>query len=103
MFTPLRWLVQSVVKVAISATAGSGVALLAIGVLAMFDPDAGIWRVLDHYGPPIGPLFLSIGAGLATMGGTLYGLFFPAPRPWARVNGRGCALRGGCEGVSSEQ
>jgi len=94
MFTPLRWLFQSVVKVAISATAGGGVSLLAMGALAIYDPERWDYHTLDHYGPQIGPLFLSIGAGLATMGGTLYGLFFPASAPagqgpWAGLRAAG--------------
>jgi hypothetical protein len=81
MFAPFRWLVQSVVKVAISVASGGGVALLAIGALAMYDPERWDIRTLDAYGPPLGPLLLSIGAGLATAGGTLYSLFFSPSLP----------------------
>jgi hypothetical protein len=93
MFAPFRWLVQSVVKVAISVAAGGGVALLAIGALAMYDADRWDIRTLDAYGPPIGPLLLSIGAGLATAGGTLYSLFFSPSTPSG--DGRGLVLRPG--------
>jgi hypothetical protein len=76
MFSLVRWLALSVVKVAISVAAGGGVSLLAIGALAMYDPEHWDYRTLDAYGPPLGPMLLSIGAGLATAGGTLYSLFF---------------------------
>lgn len=77
MFAPFRWLGLSVVKFAISVAAGGGVALLGIGTLAMLDAERWDYRMLDTVGPPLGPLLLSIGAGLATTGGTLYSLFFP--------------------------
>ena len=93
MFSLARWLVQSVVKVAISVAAGGGVSLLAIGALAMYDADRWDFRTLDAYGPPIGPLLLSIGAGLATAGGTLYSLFFSPAIPTG--DGRGLVLRPG--------
>jgi hypothetical protein len=93
MFAPLRWLGLGVVKFAIGIAAGGGVSLLGLGVLAMIDPDRWDVRVLDDYGPPIGPLLLSIGAGLATTGGTLYSLFFPATTPSS--DGRGLAFRNG--------
>jgi hypothetical protein len=47
-----------------------------MGALAMYDADRWDFRTLDAYGPPLGPLLVSIGAGLATAGGTLYSLFF---------------------------
>jgi hypothetical protein len=94
MFAPFRWLGLGVVKVAISVAAGGGIALLAMGALAIYDPERWDYHTLDHYGPPIGPLLLSIGAGLATMGGKLYGLFFPASAPagygpWAGLRAAG--------------
>jgi hypothetical protein len=91
MFSLLRWLVQSVVKVAISIATGGGVSLLAIGALAMYDAERWDIRTLDAYGPPLGPLLLSIGAGLATAGGTLYSLFFSPSIPSG--DGRGLAFR----------
>jgi hypothetical protein len=91
MFAPFRWLGLGVVKVAISVAAGGGVALLAMGALAMYDAERWDYRVLDTYGPPIGPLLLSIGAGLATAGGTLYSLFFSPSMPSG--DGRWPALR----------
>lgn len=77
MFAPFYRLGLGVVKVAVSVAAGGGVALLAMGALAMYDPERWDYHVLDHVGPPIGPMLLSIGAGVATAGGTLYALFFP--------------------------
>lgn len=91
MFSLIRWFVQSVVKFAIGVAAGGGVSLLGLGALAMLDPERWDVRVLDNYGPPIGPLLLSIGAGLATTGGTLYSLFFSTPTPAG--DDRGLALR----------
>lgn len=90
MFSLVRWLVQSVVKFAIGIAAGGGVSLLALGGLALLDGERWDVRVLENYGPPIGPLLLSIGAGLATTGGTLYSLFFSTPTPVA--DDRGLAL-----------
>jgi hypothetical protein len=81
MFALIRWLALSVVKVAISVATGGGVSLLAIGALAMWDAERWDIRTLDAYGPPIGPLLLSIGAGLASAGGTLYSLFFSPSAP----------------------
>lgn len=92
MFAPFRWLGLGVVKFAISIAAGGGVALLAIGAMAMYDAERWDYHILDNVGPPIGPLLLSIGAGLATAGGTLYTLFFPAATP-AVGNGPWQALR----------
>jgi hypothetical protein len=91
VFALFRWLVQSVVKVGVSIAAGGGVSLLAIGALAMYDPERWDYHVLDHAGPPIGPLLLSIGAGLATTGVTLHALFFPKSTPSS--DGRGLAFR----------
>lgn len=91
MFAPIRWLGMAIVKFAISVAAGGGVALLGIGTLAMLDADRWDYRMLDTVGPPIGPLLLSIGAGLATTGGTLYSLFFPATPP--TVDARWQAMR----------
>jgi hypothetical protein len=93
MFAPFRWLGLGLVKFAIGISTGGGVSLLAIGALAMLDPERWDVRVLDNYGPPIGPLLLSIGAGLATTGGTLYSLFFSTPTPSS--DGRGLAIRAG--------
>ena len=91
MFTLIRWLVLGAVKVSISAAAGGGVGLLAVGALAMLDAERWDYRLLDTIGPPIGPLLLSIGAGLATAGGTLYTLFFSPSTPTG--DGRGPELR----------
>ena len=49
MFAPLYWLGHGVVKMAISIAAGGGVSLLAIGALAMIDPERWDYRVLDNY------------------------------------------------------
>src|SRR5262245_35400697 len=77
MFAPFYRLGLGLIRVAVSVAAGGGVALVAIGALALFDAERWDYRVLDTVGPPIGPLLLSIGAGLATTGGTMYSLFFP--------------------------
>lgn len=80
----LRAFGRGIVKMAISAAAGGGTTLLAIGTLAMLDPDRWDHHMLDSLGPPIGPTLLSIGAGLAAAGGSLYGLFFPPVLPGGR-------------------
>ena len=92
MFAPLRWLGLGVVKVAISFAAGGGVSLLAMGALAIYDPERWDYHVLDRTGPPIGPMLLSIGSGLATAAGTLHGLFF-SPAQLAIRNGHRPALQ----------
>jgi len=84
MFALLRGFGRGVVKVAISVAAGGGTALLAMGTLAMLEPERWDYHMLDRMGPPIGPTLLSIGAGLAAAGGSLYGLFFPPSQLAAR-------------------
>jgi len=95
MFAPLRWLGLGVVKVAISFAAGGGVSLLAIGMLAMHDPERWDYHILDRAGPPIGPMLLSIGAGLATVGGTMYSLFFSPSLQAVRDGHRPLHVAGG--------
>jgi hypothetical protein len=77
MFMLLQGLGRGVVKVAISLGAGGGVTLLAMGGLAMLEPDRWDHHMLERIGPPIGPTLLSVGAGLAAAAGSLYTLFFP--------------------------
>jgi len=93
MFAPFRWLGLGVVKVAISFAAGGGVSLLAMGALAMYDPERWDHHVLDQTGPPIGPMLLSIGSGLATAAGTLHALFF-SPSQQAVRDGHRAMLQG---------
>ena len=63
---------RGIVKILISTLVGFGVALLVIGITTAGKQD--LWR-----GPPPGELFMGIGAGLLSGGGTLLALFF---LPW---------------------
>ena len=73
---------RGIIKILISGLVGFGVALLVIGLTTSGRPD--VW----HRGEPPGELFVGIGAGLLSGGGTLLALFFlpmfvkrPAPPP----------------------
>ena len=63
---------RGIIKILISTLVGFGVALLVIGITTAGRQD--LW-----HGPPPGELFMGIGAGLLSGGGTLLALFF---LPW---------------------
>lgn len=86
MFTLLRELIQSVVKILISLAAGGGVGLLAIGIMAITDPDRWDYHIIDRHGPPFGPALLSVGAGLMTSAISMAAMFFPS---WWRSTAAG--------------
>jgi hypothetical protein len=64
---------RGIVKILISALVGFGIGLLIVGITTAGKPQ--IWRQPD----PPGELFIGIGAGLLSGGGTLLALFF---LPW---------------------
>jgi hypothetical protein len=84
MFSLLRGFGRGMVKVAIGAAAGGGTTLLAMGTLAILEPERWDHHMLERIGPPIGATLLSIGAGLTAAAGSLYGLFFVPSLPGVR-------------------
>lgn len=63
---------RGIIKLLISTLVGFGVGLLVLGIATAGKQD--LWR-----GPPPGEIFMGIGAGLLSGGGTLLALFFI---PW---------------------
>jgi hypothetical protein len=86
MFTLLQAFGRGIVKILTSLAAGGGVGLLSVGVLATLDPDA--WDNHLNHGPPIGPMILSIGAGLMTAAICMGALFVTSWWRPALENGR---------------